>query len=128
MIDKNKEIKQPSGEGLSPEQKIEFLQEGVRVQEKEKSTTEESITKDALRREIDKMELNDDLKQEAVERARTIEALDEEKKVKHLLEITKEKGIVFAVNVADKMNDPYVLDNFRDILVKEWYTYKQFLR
>ena len=128
MIDKNKEIKQPSGEGLSPEQKIEFLQEGVRVQEKEKSTTEESITKDALRREIDKMELNDDLKQEAVERARTIEALDEEKKVKHLLEITKEKGIVFAVNVADKMNDPYVLDNFRDILVKEWYNYKQFLR
>ena len=128
MIDKNKEIKQPSGEGLSPEQKIEFLQEGVRVQEKEKSTTEESITKDALRREIDKMELNDDLKQEAVERARTIEALDEEKKVKHLLEITKEKGIAFAINVAEKMNDHFVLDNFHDILVKEWYTYKQFLR
>ena len=64
----------------------------------------------------------------AAEKAKKIQTLGEEEKIEHLLEITKDKGIAFAVRVAKQMNDPYVLDTFHDILVKEWASYKQFLK
>lgn len=128
MTEEKDEIKQPSGESLSPEQKIEFFQEGKEAIEKKEPAREEIITKEALKREIDKMELGDDLKEEAEEKARRIQTLGEEEKIEHLLEIAKDKGIAFAVRVAKQMNDPYALDTFHDILVKEWFTYKQFLR
>ncbi|MEK7061800.1 MAG: hypothetical protein AAB957_00895 [Patescibacteria group bacterium] len=128
MTDEKKEIKQPSGESLSPEQKIEFLQEGVKTPEKKEPTTEEAITREALEREIAKMELDDSLKEEANQKVSIIQTLDEAEKIEHLLEITKEKGIAFAVSVAQKMNDPHILDTFHDILIKEWAHYKQFLK
>ena len=128
MTDEKKEIVKPSGESLSLEQKIEFSQEGEKaVQEKEPSR-EETITKEALKREIEAMELDDDLKEEANEKAKKIETLDEGEKIEHLLGIAKNKGIAFAIRVAKKMNDAYALDTFHDILIKEWFTYKQFLR
>ena len=95
---------------------------------KKEPTTEETITKEALKREIDTMELSADLKAEATEKAKKIQTLGEEEKIEHLLEITKDKGIAFAIRVAKQMNDPYALDTFHDILVKEWFTYKQFLK
>lgn len=134
MIDKNDlpeqtgEIKQPSGESLSPEQKIEFSQEGIRLPEKKEPTREEIITKESLQREIAMMELDDSLKEEASHRAREIQTLGEGEKIEHLLEITRAKGIAFAVRTAKQMNDPYVLDSLHDILVKNWSDYKQFLK
>ena len=129
MTDEKKERKQPSGESesLSPEQKIEFFHEKVKIPEKE-PTREETITKEALKREINMMELDDNLKEEAIEKAKKIQTLGEEEKIEHLLKIAKDKGIVFAVKVAKQMNDPYILDIFHDILVKEWAIYKQFLK
>lgn len=126
--DKKEEIIQPQGESLSPEQKIEFSQEGVEPIEKKDFTQEEIITKEALRREIDKMEFSDDLKEEANKKAQKIQVLGEEEKIGHLLEIVKERGVVFAIKTAERMNDPYILDTFHDILIKEWVFYKQFLR
>ena len=123
-----REIKQPSDESLSSEQKIEFLQEGVKVPERQEPTKEEIITIEALKREIDMMGLDDSLKEEATQKARKIQTLGKEKKIEHLLEIVKEKGIIFAVEVAKQMNDPYILDTFHDILIKEWGIYKQFLK
>ena len=134
MIDKNDlpeptgEIKQPSGESLSPEQKIEFSQEGIKLPEKKEPTREEVITKESLQREIAMMELDDSLKEEASQRAREIQTLGEGEKIEHLLEITRAKGIAFAVRTAKQMNDPYVLDSLHDILVKNWSDYKQFLK
>lgn len=128
MTDKEEKIIQSSGEKLSPEQKIEFLKEGVKTPEKKEPTQEEFITKEALKREIDKMELDDSLKEEANQKASKIQTLGEEKKIEHLLEIVKGKGIIFAVKVAKQMNDPYLLDTFHDILVKNWIYYKQFLK
>ena len=105
MTDEKKEIKQPSGESesLSPEQKIEFFQEGIKASEKKEPTKEETITKEALKREIDIMELDGDLKEEAVQKANKIQALGEEEKIEYLLEISKDKGIVFAVKVAKQI-------------------------
>ena len=130
MTNEKKEIKQPSGESesLSPEQKIEFFQEGGKELIMKEQTKEESITKEALKREIDTMELNDSLKKEAYEKAKKIQTLGQEEKIEHLLEDAKVKGIVFSIKVAQQINDPYVLDTFHDILVKNWADYKQFLR
>ena len=123
-------VKQPSGESesLSPEQKVEFFQEGRKELIMKEQTKEESITKEALKREIDTMELNDSLKKEAYEKAKKIQTLGQEEKIEHLLEDAKVKGIVFSIKVAQQINDPYVLDTFHDILVKNWADYKQFLR
>ena len=74
------------------------------------------------------MELDDNLKEQAAQKAREIQTLGEEGKIKNLLEIAKDKGIAFAIRVAKQMNDSYVLDTFHDLLVKEWFTYKQFLK
>lgn len=128
MTDENKKIKQPFYKVLSPERKIELFQEGVEIAEKKEPTREEVITKEALKREIDMMELDDSLKEAATEQVKKIQTLGEEEKIERLLEITKDKGVIFAVKVAQKMNDPYVLDIFHDILVKEWASYKQFLK
>ena len=128
MTNKEEKIKQPSGESLSSEQKIEFLKEGAKTPEKKEPAIEEFITKEALKREIDKMELDNNLKEEANQKASKIQTLGEEKKIEHLLEIVKDKGIIFAVKVAKQMNDPYLLDTFHDILVKNWIYYKQFLK
>ena len=128
MTDEKKEIKQPSGESLSPEQKIEFFQEGGKMVEKKITTKEETITKEALKREIDTIEINDELKSDAAEKEKKIQTLGEEEKIEHLLEIVKTQGITFAIKVAKQMNDPYVLDTFHDILVKEWASYKKFLK
>ncbi|MBI1866428.1 MAG: hypothetical protein HY005_02040 [Candidatus Staskawiczbacteria bacterium] len=128
MSAKEGEAIKPSGESLPSSQKIEFFGKGKKAPEKREPTREEFITKEALKREIDKMELEDSLKEEAVKKTKEIQALGEGEKIEHLLEIAKEKGIAFAVKVANQINDPYVLDNFHDILVREWVSYKQFLR
>lgn len=130
MTDEKKDIKQASGESesLSPEQKIEFFQEKIKTIEEKEEIREEVITKEALKREIDIMELDDSLKEEATQKAKKIQTLGEEEKIKNLLEITKKEGIAFSVKVVKQINDPYILDTFHDILVKEWAYYKQFLK
>jgi len=127
MTDEKQEIKQPSGESLSPEQKVEFYQEGIKIEKKE-STREEIMTKEAIKREIEKIEMVESLQEEADEKAKKIQTLGEEEKIEHLLEVAKDKGIAFAIRVGKQMNDDFVLDTFRDILVKEWGSYKQFLK
>ena len=54
-----------------------------------------------------------------------IQSLKKEGKLVRLLELTKEKGVSFAIVVAKKMKDPYTLDAFHDILSREGY-YKKF--
>ncbi len=51
--------------------------------------------------------------------------LNPEEKIKHLLNLAQEKGVVFAIKVAQKLGDDYCLDVFRDILAKN-SLYKQF--
>lgn len=127
MAEENKEIKQPTGGNLSQEQKIEFKKEGIEAQEKKETLPEETIVREQLRREIDMMELDEGLKDESAQKAKKIQVLGEEEKIKHLLALAKSQGVIFAINTAKQMNDPYILDIFHDILVREGY-YKQFLK
>ncbi|MGB3988687.1 MAG: hypothetical protein WBK67_03300 [Minisyncoccales bacterium] len=48
-------------------------------------------------------------------------------KVKELLEVSEKKGLVYAVNVAKKSGDPFLLDLFHDVLAKDG-NYKRILK
>ena len=94
---------------------------------KEKELSKDEIENQKVRQEIDNMDLDDNLKIHMQSQAQEIQSLEENEKVKSLLKIAKEKGVIFSVNVAKKMNDPYILDTFHDVLAKEGY-YKEFLK
>lgn len=113
------EIKEEKGlDSFSEEEK-----ETEKAETKEKDLT---IDKEA-RGKIEKMELDDTLKLQASAQAQSVKLLDDEGKIKKLLEIAKEKGVIYAINVAKKMNDPYILDRLHDTLAKGGH-YKEFLK
>jgi hypothetical protein len=133
--DEEKEIKKPAKEISAGEQRIEFrkVMPAARQETKEEITKrealseEERIIKEQLKKEIEMMELDANLIKEAEQKAKKIEFLGEKEKIEHLLEIAKERGIIFSVQVAKEMKDPYILDIFHDILAREGY-YKKFTK
>lgn len=96
-------------------------------EKRETLTPEEEAIKEQLKKEIDLIDVDDSLKKEAEAKANKIGALDEERKLKKLLAIAKSKGVIFAIKVANEMKDPYILDIFHDLLVKEGL-YKKFAK
>ena len=123
-----KEIKKRKGEVLIGEQEIKFSEETPETARKnEKISESEKIITEQLKREIEAMEIDESLKEEARKKAEKIDFLGEKEKIEHLLEIAEEKGVIFAVNVAKDMKDPYILDIFHDILAQEGY-YKKFTK
>jgi len=98
------------------------------TQETESVVDKEAVSQDNmqfLKDKIEKMELDDSLKQQIQNTAQTIKNLKDEKKIKILLETAKEKGVVYAINVAKKMNDAYLVDTLHDVL-SESGLYKKF--
>ena len=53
--------------------------------------------------------------------ANDIKQLDEEKKIQKLLDLAKAKGVEYAINVAKKTEDAYLIDVLHDKLVQEGY-------
>jgi hypothetical protein len=88
---------------------------------------EDEIIHKKIRREIETMDLDENLKLQASAKANDMRSLDSKEKIKTLLQIAQKKGVIFAVKVAKNMNDPYILDTFHDALAKEGY-YKKFLK
>jgi len=123
--DKKEQIKDSAREISAGEQRIEFGKENEPVAEKKEISNDERIIADELRREIEIMEMEGDLKEEAKKKAQEIEFLGEKEKIEHLLKIAREKGIIFAIKSAKEMKDAYILDTLHDILAKEGY-YKNF--
>jgi len=96
------------------------------VLEREPSAEDKNIERE-LFREIEMMQIDENLKKEAEQKANKIHFLGDDEKIKHLLEVAREKGVVFAVKVAKSMNEPYLLDTFHDLLAKEGL-YKDFIK
>ena len=92
------------------------------IQEKEIPTNKEVRE---LREKIEKTDLDDHLKVQVQSHVNDVNSLAGENRLKKLMEIAKIKGVIFAVNIAKKMNDPYILDMLHDSLAKEGY-YKNF--
>ncbi|MBX4200871.1 hypothetical protein KW786_01960 [Candidatus Parcubacteria bacterium] len=80
-----------------------------------------------LREEIENMDVDDSLKSQVQSDAANIALLEEGKKIKNLLALAKSKGVVYAVKIAQNMNDPYLLDKFHDLLIEKGY-YKEFTK
>ena len=123
----DKEIKNPEKKVSAGEQAVSFRHEGEPVREIKEISPDEKIVAQELRREIELMEVDENLKKQAEGTAQKIQFLADDDKLKNLLHIAREKGIIFAIKVAKSMNDPFLLDTLHDILAKEGY-YKNFVK
>lgn len=116
------ELKTPEKKIQTGEQAGQFGQEGIKIpQENREISPDEKIVSAELKKEIEMMELDDKTKEEAKKKAEKIEFLGEKEKIEHLLEIAREKGAFFAIQVAKKTNEPYLLDILHDILAQEGF-------
>ncbi len=127
QTDKQEEIKGPERKVSASEQQIEFKKEGRVAAEKKEISPDEKVVTEALRKEIEMMELDDKLKEEAKKKAQKIEFLGEKEKIEHLLQLAREKGVIFSVRTAKEMKDAYLLDILHDVLAKEGY-YQKFIK
>jgi len=125
---KEENLKTPEKETLTiAEEGLEASKERIEnIQERGFSVEEKNIT-DQLKKEIEAMEMDENLKAEAKKKALKIEFLGEQEKIEHLLKIAHEKGVVFAIKTAREMQDPYLLDILHDLLAKEGF-YKDFTK
>lgn len=118
-MNKKEELK--NSEVPSAEKQNVVKQDAEPTKEVREFSPDEQRSIDQIRQELDLMELDSEAKNEVSKKAQKIEFLGEKEKINHLLEIAREKGVVFAVGVARKMNEPYLLDLFHDILAKEGF-------
>ena len=110
----------------SGERAVEWMKKDEAKETQEKSANDEIVNKE-LRRVIELMELDESLKIEAQKKAAKIQVLADDDKLKKLLEIAQEKGVLLAIKTAKSMNDPFLLDAFHDILAREGY-YQKFVK
>lgn len=61
--------------------------------------------------------LDDDIAEDLKE----IMSMDKPKQVKTLIVLAFQKGVYYAANIADKLKDPYLLDEFHDTIVDDVY-------
>jgi hypothetical protein len=122
--DKKDEFKAPEKRMQTPEEGVHFDWDKEKKVEKREISPDDKIVSEELRREIEMMEVDDTTKDEAKKKAEKIEFLGEKEKIEHLLQIAREKGIVFAIQVAKRMNEPYLLDVLHDTLAREGFYLK----
>lgn len=127
MADQNKNEKPRKPEFPAVEKRSEPERRDIPVPERRESVEDEKIVSDELKREIELMDVDEKLRGEAEKKAQKISFLGEQEKIEHLLKIARQKGVVFAIQVAKRMNDPYLLDVFHDILAKEGF-FKDFAK
>jgi len=84
---------------------------------KEVLSEEEELIRKKIEREIELIKTTKEEDEVIEKKAQKIKQLDAQAKIKKLLVIAKEDGVSFAVKIAQKLNDPYILDIFHDILV-----------
>ena len=133
MVDQSKkdllqgEIKAPEKISSTAEQAVHYEQEGKKNVEKKEIFPDEKIVSAELKREIEMMQLDPAMSKDAEVQREKIEYLGEQEKIEHLLTMAREKGLVFAIQIARKMNEPYLLDVLHDTLSKEGF-YRDFVK
>ena len=121
------EIKTPEKKTSATEQAVHFDWEKDKKVEKKRISEDDKIVSAELRREIELMQLSDEEKKGADKIVSKIEFLGEKEKIEHLLKIAREKGLVYAIQVARRMNEPYLLDVLHDTLAREGF-YKKIMK
>ena len=113
-------MKVPERRIASGEQAVHFGQEKKENVER-RISPDDKIVSEELRREIDLMAGNQSLAKDINKEVKIVEFLGEKEKIEHLLKIARTKGLVYAISVARKMNEPYLLDVFHDTLAREGF-------
>ena len=121
-MDKKTEFKFEKGPEIEQREKIV-----EKIQEIKETglTEEEKVIKEQIEKQITQLKSSPKTEILAEKKWQKIKEADVEKKLVELIKIAKTKGISFANQVAQKSNDPYILDLFHDILAKDGY-YKNF--
>ena len=88
---------------------------------------EKKKLREELEKEIEKVQLSPQARVQAQKEAEEIKKQTVQGKIRHLLDLAQAQGLAYAVEVARKMNDPYLLDLFHDTLAKEGL-FKKFLK
>ncbi len=125
FMDTDKIIKEKIGEISVDRASADFLPEKKEAVESKEVISEQELK--TAREKIESMDLSDGLSKHATLSVQSVKDLKEEEKLEHLLQLAKTKGVIFAVKVAQKMNDPCLLDMLHDKLAENGY-YKEFLR
>jgi len=129
MVQPNKplsEDKEKTAKEVTPlGEQTEVIEQSPELKEAKEDLSHEELAQ--VREKIEKEDLGESVRQYAGQQAQSMKLLDDEKKIKKLLELAQSKGVVYAVEVAKKMDDPYVLDFLHDTLAKQGY-YKDFVK
>ena len=127
MIDNKDELRPPEKISQNPEQVVPFKREQEKTFEKQESTIDDRIVSAELRREMEMLAADPTKEKDAEIQREKISYLGEKEKIEHLLQIAREKGLVFAIPVARKMGEPYLLDLLHDSLAREGF-YQDFTK
>lgn len=92
---------------------------------KEKIEPQAEVESKKLREEIDIIDGQKSAGNQSGQAAQKTASGSQKEKIKKLLLIAEEKGVIYAVNMAKKMDDPYILDLFHDALAEQGF-YKKF--
>ena len=127
MEETNKKIeKEPEEEYREKPSYPEAVEGEGEILEKKELTEEEKEMKGELEKEIEKIKLSPQTKVQAQKQADEMKKQTAQGKIQHLLDLAQSDGIAYAIEVAHKMDDPYLLDLFHDTLAKEGL-FKKFL-
>jgi len=130
MVNKYKKDKTSDTEKVASKEEIQEVTVDQKivegVPEKKEITKSDEIITAELKRELDLMEMDPNLKKGVEAEKEKISFLGEKEKIEYLLKIAREKGLVFAIQIARKMNEPFLLDLLHDTLAREGY-FKDFM-
>ena len=107
------------------EKPVEFLETEKKLETKSEKIPEQDYKK--IKEEIENMKVSEHLKLKIQTQSQNIKTLNEEKKIKKLLDLAQKKGVVWAINVAKNLGDDYLLDRLHDTLSAQGM-YKKFLK
>jgi phage head maturation protease len=90
-------------------------------------TEKEKIEKEKIQEKIKKVAFQPTEEEEAKKEVTSIKSMALPGKIDRLFEIANEKGLFFALKIAENTGDGYLIDIFHDLLVKDG-TYKKYLK
>lgn len=122
MADEEKKIENGSREAPSPKI-LQVDAEPKEVVEKKERATDRDVA--ALKEAIEKTDIDDSLKLQAAHHARSLQGINMQEQIKKLLDIAAVKGVAYAIHVAKKTGDAFVVDALHDALAEN-SLYKKF--
>lgn len=125
FLEKFKNKKKESVETGDQYTKVERNRQEAGIEQKESLMKEEKIDKKMTEKDFEKIKISSRTIKKAKKKSGSIKIVNKNKKIDELLTIAQEEGLSFAISAAQNMNDPYILDTFHDILIKN-KLYKKF--